>query len=307
MKFIIAGGSGRIGQALIRTLVAQNHHIVLLSRDPATSGFKSGHQIQVQEWDGVTLGPWKHQLTWADAVINLCGESVVDKPWNPKQKKILYDSRIIPTRTLVQAMANVEPRPKTLINASAIGYYGSVQKNEVIESYRRGPGFLAQLCESWELEAEKAESLGVRTIRIRTGIVLEKEGGALAKMLPIFRLGLGGPLGNGRQFMSWIHQEDLVSVILFALKSQNLQGAVNAVSPYPVTMKEFSGTLGKVLHRPAIFPVPKFVLDLILGERASILLEGQKAIPKKLTEAGFSFRFPKLEDALLDILKEPAA
>lgn len=305
MKFIIAGGSGRIGQALIRTLSAQNHHVVILSRDPSAAKSQNSHQVQAQVWDGESIGPWKHQLTWADAVINLCGESVIDKAWTPSQKKRLYDSRIGPTRTLVQAMANVEPRPKTLINASAVGYYGHVPSGEVIESHRRGLGFLAELCEAWELEAEKAESLGVRVLRLRTGIVLEKEGGALAKMLPLFRLGLGGPLGNGRQYFPWIHQDDLISIILYAIKTAPLQGAVNAASPHPVPMKEFAQILGKVLHRPAGFPSPKFLIKLLLGERASILLEGQKAIPGKLLDSGFTFRFPKLEEALSNILGGP--
>ncbi len=304
MKIVIAGGSGFIGQALVARLIQENHQVILLTRKTDLRVANVSPNLQYQTWNAVDSGPWKHHLTWADAVINLCGESVIDRAWSPKRKIALHQSRIGTTRTLVQALEEVKPRPQILINASAIGFYGNTFDSEVIESHRKGRGFLADLSENWENEAVKAESLGIRVIRLRIGIVLEKSGGALAKMIPIFRLGLGGPLGSGKQWISWIHLKDLVNLILYALIHPNLSGAINAVTPNPVRMKDFSKSLGEMLHRPAFLPVPGFLLHLFLGQRASMLLEGQKVVPEKLLKIGFSYQYPQLNDALMETLEK---
>jgi len=204
----------------------------------------------------------------------------------------------------VKAIQNARRRPFFHLNASAVGYYGPRQDEELHEDSPSGRGFLAETCKAWEAEAQQAESLGVRLIRLRIGIVLAKGGGALGKMLAPFQLGLGGPLGTGRQWMSWIHREDLIHLVHFLLERKEARGVYNATAPSPVTMKEFTQTLGRVLHRPAFFPVPSFVLKGLLGEMADMLLTGQRVLPKRALQAGFSFKFPRLEPALQEILKK---
>jgi len=201
-------------------------------------------------------------------------------------------------------MKDAAAKPKVFISSSAVGYYGNVDEGEVLESHPKGRGFLADTCERWENEARKAEALGIRTVLLRIGIVLEKGGGALGKMLPPFRLFAGGPIGSGKQWFPWIHRADVVDIILFAIKTEALKGPVNMTAPTPLRMKEFSAGLGDAIHRPSWAPVPAFALKTLLGEMADMLLEGQKAVPKKLIGAGYRFRYPELGRALKSIFKE---
>ena len=301
MKILISGGTGFIGKSLVDALLQQGHEIILLARRPEKILPQNG--LKPVAWDGKQVGDWAAAAQGADAVINLAGEGIADQRWSARRKKELTDSRIFSTRALTVFIRNSPKKPAVFINASAVGYYGNVLSGDVTENSPKGRGFLADLCEQWENEARLAESAGVRTVLLRTGIVLEKGGGALAKMLFPFRIFAGGPLGSGQQWFPWVHREDVTGAILFSLDHSNLSGPVNMTAPNPVTMKEFCSQLGHVLHRPSWAPVPAFALKIILGEMAEMLLEGQKAVPQKLTVAGYRFRYTHLYEALTASLK----
>ena len=248
---------------------------------------------------------WHRAVSDAEGIINLAGEPLIGKRWSPKQKSLIRESRIETTRGLVDAMAVLARRPAVLLNGSAIGYYGAHADEELEEDESAGRGFLAEICQAWEAEAQRAETLGVRVVRLRIGVVLGPGGGALAKMVPPFRCWIGGPLGSGRQWVSWIHQEDVIRLIEWALTHPELSGAVNATSPQPVMMREFCQTLGHALKRPSWAPVPAVGLRLVLGEMADVLLTGQRVIPAAALRLGFTFRFPQLGPALEACLCRP--
>jgi uncharacterized protein (TIGR01777 family) len=308
MKIVIAGGTGFIGTELIKSLLEAKHSVVLLTRRPSgiPDGLR-GHQsstLSIEVWDGETNGKWQDSIDGADAVINLAGEPIAGKRWTTQQKTRLINSRLNATKIIVEAVGHAKKKPGVLINASAVGYYGGVETGEVTEAASSGNDFLAGLCRQWESEARKVEAYGVRLVLLRTGIALEKHGGALEKMLLPFKLFAGGPMGNGRQWMPWIHLEDEIRIVLFALEEQSLSGPVNVSAPTPVTMKEFATTLGRTIDRPSWAPVPGFVLKIALGEMAGILLTGQKAVPEKLLQHGFTFRYPTLDLALSEIFNK---
>ena len=287
MKVLLTGASGFIGSHLSKRLEAAGHLVLPVSRRPG-SGF---------DWSDESLGRGVRE---SDAVIHLAGENLFAKRWSAAQKQILESSRTVPTRKLAALAA--ERKPACFICASAVGYYGPHSDAHLHEGSPRGNDFLANLCTEWEDSTLAASKAGVRTAVIRTGVVLGPGGGALAQMLPPFRLGLGGPLGSGTQWLSWVHIEDLTSLFLFILENSNVSGAFNGTAPRPVTMKEFARSLGKALHRPAVFPVPGPVLRLALGEVADILLTGQYVEPRRATEAGFQFKFKDVDSALIDIV-----
>lgn len=300
MKIVLTGGTGFIGRKLVQALVADGHTVVVFTRNP--SGTTVGANVTVERWDGVTMERWSNSVDGADAIINLAGEPIAAKRWTASQKKRIVESRVLGTRALVEAMRRAKQRPQVLVNASAVGYYGSVPDGDVSENHPRGTGFLPETCEQWENEARSAESLGVRVVMMRTGIVLGENGGALEKMSLPFKLFVGAPLGSGRQWFPWIHRDDVIGIVQFALKNSSLAGPVNVAAPDPVTMTQFCKHLARTLKRPCLpVGVPSFVLNLALGEMAQMLITGQRAIPAKLTEAGYIFRFPKLDDALRDI------
>lgn len=292
MRVLIAGGSGFVGSALIRDLKFAGHQTAIIARDP-------------KKFSAPSVGWGTEELIRAvseyDAVVNLAGEPIIGKRWNEKQKQRLWDSRIGSTKKLVDAMKEAKTRPKVFISASAEGYYGPRGDEALDETDSGGNDFLAGLCKKWEEEALRAKSLGIRTAIIRLGVVLGMGGGALSKMVPQFKLGLGGPLGHGRQYLSWIHISDLARLFLFLLEREGLEGAFNGTAPNPATNREFSKTLGRVLRRPALFPVPGFILKLALGEAADAILTGQRVMPKRTLEAGFEFRFSNLEEALRNL------
>jgi uncharacterized protein (TIGR01777 family) len=304
MKLIIAGGTGFIGSRLCNQLDRQGHSLTILTRSVSAADSPNKTTILCQPG---SPGTWERNLEeaidGADGVINLAGEPIAGKRWSEAQKKKLRKSRIDTTRALATAIGKAKKKPALLLNASAVGYYGP-RGNEVITE-ESGPGgdFLAGLCSDWENEAKRAESYGVRVIRLRTGIVLGKGGGALAKMVPPFKLFIGGPLGSGKQWMPWIHLEDEIGMIQFLMENSNAHGAVNACAPNPVTMKEFCRTLGSVLNRPCWAPVPAFALRLLLGEMAEMLLTGQRAVPAAAERLGYRFRHPELREALENILR----
>jgi hypothetical protein len=302
MKIILTGGTGFIGSALREKLVEKDHELVILTRQASLES-RPGIRTRYAFWNPPDGGAWEREVDGADGVINLAGEPIVGKRWTTAQKQKLLESRVGATQAVVGAIRIAKKRPGFLINASAVGFYGPHGDEEVTEENPHGNDFLSHICQAWEAHALRAEDFGVRVVRVRIGIVLEKGGGALAKMLPPFRLGLGGPVGSGKQWMSWIHREDLVNLIQFLAEKKEVRGAVNATAPNPVRMGEFSKTLGRVLHRPAVLPAPAFALKILLGEMAGVLLTGQRVLPKKALEFGYTFQFPSLEGALKAVLK----
>jgi uncharacterized protein (TIGR01777 family) len=299
MNVLVTGGTGFIGKALVERLGKENHHVFLLSR--RAQALRTAY-VQAVLWDGRTIGPWVRWLEGVDAVVNLAGESIGAKRWTRRRKALLVDSRIEPTRAIVAAIGSAEKKPAVLVNASAVGYYGDVDSGEVTEMRPPGTDFLARLCERWEKEALKAEEYGVRVVRLRFGIVLETGGGALKKMMVPFRFFVGGPLGSGRQWLPWIHRDDVLGAILFCLANPDISGPVNVTSPDVVTMSEYTKALGKAMHRPAWARVPAFVLKVLLGEMAMTVVSGQRVVSRKLQDAGYTFRYPRLDEALTAIV-----
>ena len=304
MKIVVSGGTGFIGSALLKRLLEAGHTLVLPTRNPAKARSFDESRVILVQWDGRNLGAWAKEAAGADTVVNLAGEPVVGKRWTDEQKSRILGSRVNATQAIVAAIAQAKRRPSVLVNASAVGYYGHVASGDVTESHPRGRGFLAETCEQWEKAAREAEKLGVRVVSLRIGIVLEKDGGALSKMIPPFQFFAGGPLGSGRQWVPWIHRDDLIGIILFALENKNLSGPVNATAPEPVTMRKFCSSLGKAMHRPSWAPVPAFVLRILLGESSEVLLTGQRAVPQKLKTVGYTFRYPELDAALDAVLRK---
>jgi uncharacterized protein len=302
MRVLIAGGSGLIGKRLIEELLLAQHEVVVLSRRPETVR-KMFPAVRAEFWDAKTSVALTSVLDRADGVVNLTGESIGAKRWTPKQKQRILSSRIESTRAIVDAIKQTKRKPPVLLNASAVGYYGNVPEGEVTEASPRGLGFLADVCAVWEAEALKAQEFDMRVVLLRTGVVLNKSAGALRKLLFPFKFFVGGPLGSGKQWFPWIHLHDEVNAILFALENEQITGSLNLAAPESVRMLEFCKKLGHILHRPSWMRVPAFVLKLALGEMTeSLLLDGQNVIPQKLLDAGFKFQFPKLKDALRDLL-----
>jgi uncharacterized protein (TIGR01777 family) len=296
MKLIVTGASGFIGTALCRQLLQQGHVLVLFTRgSPRDSA--SGVRRWLH-WTPGTLRDWDAELDGADGVINLAGEPIADKNWSAAQRRRLEKSRVDSTHVLVQACAKAKQKPKFLINASAVGYYGPHGDEIITEEAPPGTDFLSLLCRNWEEEATKAEELGLRVVRLRTGIVLGPGGGALSKIVPQFKWFVGGPLGSGKQWMSWIHLEDQVRLIIHIVNDSQACGPINATAPNPVQNKQFSRVLGGVLHRPSWLPTPSFMLRIGFGEMADILLTGQRVVPAAAQRLGFEFRYPELRQAL---------
>ncbi len=296
MKLIITGATGFIGSALCSRLLERGHTLTLLTRHgPPDAGMPTNSW---RHWTPGTPGPWEAVFDGADGIINLAGEPIAAGKWTESQKRRIRSSRIETTQSVVEAAAKARSKPVFLLNASAVGYYGAHGEEIVTEETPPGRDFLSTVCRAWELEARKAELMGIRVIRLRTGIVLGRGGGALAKMALPFKFFIGGPLGSGSQWMPWIHLEDEIGLIVSLIENPRASGAVNATSPNPVTMKEFCQTLGRAMHRPSWLPVPGFALRLVLGEMAEMLLTGQRAIPAMAAKLGYRFRYPSLTDAL---------
>ncbi len=300
MRALITGGTGFIGRYLIKRLARP----VVLGRDPDRIRRELG-DVEASRWNA--RSPLDPELfTGVDTVFHLAGEPIASGRWDTEKKERIRKSRVEGTRLLVDALGRTADPPATLICASAIGYYGSRGDEILSESSPAGHDFLAGVCREWEEEAQRAEGFGVRVVSLRIGVVLGPDGGALEKMLPPFRLGLGGRLGSGRQYMSWIHRDDLVGLLLYAADNGTLRGPVNAVAPHPLTNREFTATLARVLHRPALLPVPAFILKMMLGDFADVLLGSQRVIPEKAQKAGFPFAHPRLDETLAGLVAAPA-
>lgn len=304
MRVVIAGGSGFLGQALAAALARDGHDLTILTRRAAPERAGEGHRMRFVTWNPATAdASWTAHLERVDVVVNLAGDSIAEGRWTPAKKQRILQSRLDATRGLVAAVGRSVSPPGVFLSGSAVGYYGSRGDEVVTESDAPGKDFLASVCVQWEQEAERAATRDTRVVCVRTGLVLDPAGGALPKMLLPFRLGVGGPLGSGRQYMPWIHRQDWVDLLRLLLTASAASGAVNATSPSPVTNAQFARTLGRVLRRPAMLPAPAFALRLAMGEMAeALLLTGQRALPAAAQRLGFTFTHPDLEGALLELL-----
>lgn len=304
-RIIITGGTGLIGKKIIPILLERGYGITIFTRniETAKSKFKNSG-IDFVKWDYTdSIKDIIKYFDGCETIINLAGASIGDRRWNEEYKKIIYDSRILTTNKIVEAIAKCNEKPKTLINSSAIGFYGTTGEETLTEDSAGSDDYMADLCSNWEQEALNAEQYGIRVIRLRTGIVLDKNEGALKRFILPFKLFSGGYQGTGKQWISWIHIEDFINLILFTLENKNIEGAMNCTTQFPVTNKEFGKTLGKILRRPCYFRVPGFILKLAIGEFSEYILKGRKVIPEKALKNGFKFNYEKLEKALDNLLK----
>lgn len=309
MKILMTGGTGLIGRALTKELLAQGHQVTILTRNPQKYQ-ASMPDVVLVEWNGRTPENWSHLIETTDAVVNLAGASIageglsgiLTQRWNDDVKQRIRRSRTAVGQALVEAIAAAENKPRVFIQSSAVGYYGPRGSEDIPESTAPGNDFLAQVCVEWEDSTQAIEAIGVRRVVIRTGLVLTEEGGILPMMLLPFRLFVGGPIGSGQQGIPWIHINDEVNAIIQLLEDETAQGAYNLTAPNPVNSKQFGKVAGKVLKRPSFFPTPGFALKLALGEKATLVLDGQRAVPTRLQEAGYKFAFTELEPALQDLL-----
>lgn len=296
MNVLITGGTGFIGKALSRELVSSGHNVIITTRRQTDSKEKL-------TWNLPALIP-SDTMSNIDAVVNLAGESIASGRWTKTRKERIMSSRTNITRALVQSMQNANPKPKVLISASAIGFYGPRGDEFVTEDTPPGTDFLADVCKAWEAEALKAEEMGVRVVPVRIGGVLESDGGALPKMIMPFKFFLGGPIGSGKQWFSWIHRDDITGIIKYALENELISGPINLTAPEPVTNKEFSSALGRAISRPSWLPVPGFIVKLTLGELGDIILTGQRVLPEKALKAGYKFKHPDVDEALRTIFSK---
>ena len=308
LRVTVTGATGLVGASVLRALSDQGAQITVLSRDPASARATldrsryAGQPIELARWDPLGEPAPAGALSGRDAVVHLAGEPIAQR-WSERAKRAIRDSRVQGTRQLVAGIAAADPRPHALISGSAVGYYGNHRGEEPLdESAPPGDDFLARVCAAWEAEAQRAAELGVRVVQSRTGVVLDPAGGALAKMLPPFRLGVGGPVAGGRQYISWIHVDDLTGMLLAALRDESWSGPVNATAPQPVSNRDFSQALGSALRRPAVMPVPALALHVLYGEMAEIVTGGARVVPAKPLVLGYRFLHPDLHQALRSAL-----
>ena len=301
MKIAIAGATGFVGSRLVEQLQAQGHQIVVLTRSPQQASTRFP-QAQVVGYNPLQSGEWQESISGCDAVVNLAGEPIAEKRWTPEHKRTILESRQIATQKIVEAIAAASIKPSVLVSASAIGYYGTSETEKFNENSLAGTDFLAEVCSKWEAAAQAVTATGTRLVIVRLGIVLGENGGALGKMLAPFSAFVGGPIGSGKQWFSWVHRDDVVKLIIQAITNTQMQGVYNATAPNPVTMAGFAQTLGTVMNRPSWLPVPNFGLEAMLGEGAIVVLQGQQVVPTHTLDRGFEFQYPTLQPALKAIL-----
>ncbi|GAB1538529.1 TIGR01777 family oxidoreductase [Scytonema sp. NUACC21] len=307
MKVAIAGATGFVGGRLVQRLQKEGMEVVVLTRNTSfaqkifpPTAFPN---VKIIAYTPTVSGSWQSAIAGCNAIVNLAGEPIGEGRWTPQRKQEILESRKLVTQKIVEAVASANPKPSVLVNASAIGYYGTSETATFDENSSPGSDFLAQVCQAWEAEAKKVTEAGVRLVILRLGIVLGT-GGALGKMITPFKLFAGGPIGNGQQWFSWIHIDDLINLILQALTQAEMQGVYNATAPHPIRMAELSTTMGRIMNRPSWLPVPSFAIEALLGEGSIVVLEGQQVLPKRTQSTGFSYKYPNLEPALAQILKE---
>jgi uncharacterized protein (TIGR01777 family) len=303
VKIIVAGGTGFLGRSVVNRLAREGHTVVVLSRNPVRTKPLLHPDALLVQWDAQSPGEWISQIDGADGVINLTGEPMANRRWTNREKALILSSRVGSTRAIVEGIAGLSHKPSFLVNASAVGYYGSVEEGDLPEESPAGRGFVAEVCVEWEKAAMRAAGYGLRVVIPRMGVVLGEGGGALEKMMLPFRLFAGGVVGSGRQWFPWIHREDVIAALLFAVSQRELAGPVNFVAPQTVTMREFCSAVGKVMHRPSWTVAPASLVRLGLGEMADMLLTGQHVVPTVLNRSGYQFIFPDLSSALSDIVR----
>jgi uncharacterized protein (TIGR01777 family) len=299
VKVVIAGGTGLLGRALTAALTAEGHSVVVLTRSPGGRPIASGVREAGWTADG-TAGDWARELQEAEAVVNLTGAGIADARWTARRKEVLRASRVLSTRSLVTAIRSLSTRPAVFVQQGGVGYYGTTHGSlELDESFPPGDDFMGRLAVAWEAEALPAAALGCRLIVLRTGLVLTPSEGALARMVTPFQWFVGGPVASGRQYLSWIHVDDWVRLVLWTIKTPELSGVFNATAPGPVTNAAFSKALGRALRRPSWVPVPGFALRVLFGEMAqAVLIEGQRVLPRRAVDLGFTFGHPEIGEAL---------
>jgi len=309
VRVVISGGTGFVGRAVVHALMAKGDVPVVLTRglprwvDHACGECGAGSKAELVTWTPEEPGEWQSTLDGADAVINLAGANIGDGRWTPERMDAIRSSRVRSTQLLAEAMASAKQRPKVFISASACGYYGIDTKDEILtEESKPGDDFLAQVCKDWEAAADPARNAGIRVVHPRIGIVLGRGGGVLGRMVPFFRAFLGGPVGNGEQFVSWVHLRDVAQSFEALIERSDLAGPFNVTAPEPVTMNDFAETLAEVMRRPALFRVPEFAVRLAMGQMSEIVLSGPRAVPRRLVDAGYAFVFPELASALADLV-----
>jgi hypothetical protein len=300
MKVAITGATGFVGSRLVEQLQAQGHQPLIFTRN-REAALRRFPNWEIVAYTPTEAGDWQKAIAGCDAVVHLAGEPIAENRWTPQHKEEILNSRKLGTQKMVEAIAQANPKPQVLVNASAIGYYGTSETATFDETSPPGNDFLAEVCQAWEAEAQKVKNAGVRLVILRFGIVLGN-GGALAKMIPPFQFFAGGPIGTGQQWFAWIHRDDLVHLIMEALNQSDMEGVFNATAPNPVRMSELSEKLGDVLHRPSWLPVPSFALEALLGEGAKVVLEGQQVLPKRTISYGFKYQYPIVKEALAEIL-----
>jgi len=301
MKIAITGATGFVGRRLVERLQTEHQVLVLTRNSTKARKIFSSPNVEIVTYTPTVSGSWQQALFGCDAVVNLAGEAIGEGRWTPERKQEILNSRQLSTQKIVEALANANPKPTVLVNASAIGYYGTSETAQFNENSPKGSDFLAQVCQTWEAEAEKVKAFGVRLVILRFGIVLGM-GGALGKMITPFKLFAGGPIGSGKQWFSWIHREDVCSLIIQALTNAQMEGVYNATAPNPVRMTDLCRTMGEVMNRPSWLPVPNFAIEALLGDGAIVVLEGQQVIPNRTLTTGFKFQYPDLKPALAEIL-----
>jgi len=302
-KIIITGATGLIGTELCNVLIGRGDEVTIFTRNIESAKKILGSKLAYVKWDYKNPKAWQDFLKNQDAVIHLAGANLFGKRWTEKYKEVIIESRELSTRNLVAALRSVPNKVKVLISSSGVGYYGSRGEEILTEKSNLGNDFLANVCDVWEREAEKASEIGIRTAMLRQGIVLSNEGGALTKFLPPFKFFIGGALGNGKQWFPWIHIDDLIAIYLFILDNAEISGPVNVGSSETVRMNEFAKFFGRILNRPSIFNVPEFALKILVGEAASTIVSSQRVVPQKLIDHAFKFKFENLDRALRDLLK----
>ena len=307
MKVVVTGATGFVGKYVVQNLLKEGMTPVVLSRNPSQAQKVFGSSIQAHAWNPEKEMAPITVLETADAVVHLAGEGIANKRWSEKQKKKILDSRVLGTQNLVKALNSLKgKKPKVLVSASAIGFYGNRGSDVLNETSLLGNGFLADVCEAWEAEARKVDP-SIRLVTPRIGIVLGREGGALQKLLPLFKLGGGGPVGSGNQYMSWVHVKDVAGMSVFAIKNDSIRGVMNTVAPNPVTNSEFTKALGKAVRRPAFMPAPAFALKLAMGELSVLVLHSQRVLPEVAQKAGYVFQFSQIQEALNDLAKKKSS
>lgn len=302
-KIVITGATGLIGRKISETLINRGDEVIIFTRSPENAKQIIPGAKEYVKWNYKLTGEWKEKINGVDSVIHLAGENVMGSRWTKNHKNKIYESRIVSTKNLINAIAAAEQKPESFICASAVGFYPYSETEEYTEDSKAGNHFLSNVTKQWEEETASAEKYGLRRINIRMGIVLDKNEGALAKMIIPFKLFIGGPLGSGKQWFPWIHINDVVGIYLFALDNKNVRGALNAVAPEFINMKSFCINLGKVINRPSIFKVPSFVLNIVLGKGAEAVLNGAKIKPQRILGFGYKFKFDNSVSALKNILK----